>query len=266
MGGAGKQIGTDSMTDHNLNVATLKPLSNVVALATAMEDVLSLGGGLPGLVCMYGEAGLGKSKAAAWIANSHRGYYIELKSLWTPKHLLAIALREMGIHPAGTIGAMLDQACEHLASVTHEGMPRPLIIDQADYLIDRGKASLLMDLYEGSQAPLLFLGEERLQAKLKTAENTVHSRVLHWIKAMPCTPDDCRQLAALYAPKLNIADDLLAEINQVCDGITRRVAVNLHRIASDAKVHGWKSVDRAQWHAAKPEAADRYYTGAPRRG
>jgi hypothetical protein len=242
-------------TPQGSPLGTIAPLTNVSALATAVEDTLQRGPALPGLICLYGHSGYGKSTAAAYAANRWRCYYVELKSLWSVKHLLSQILKEMGITPGHTIPDMLDQVCEQLTLSN-----RPLIIDQADYLVDHGRAQVLMDLYEGSRSPIIFLGEEGLASKMRGRHNTVHRRVLHWIEAQPASADDCRLLAELYCPDLDVGDDLLAAVNAAVDGCTGRVAVNLHRIAAEAGVQGWRRVDLSTWGSRA------LYSGEPRRG
>lgn len=240
-------------------IASLAPLTNVAATLTALLSAAERPSGLPGLLCLYGRSGYGKSSAAAYAANKFRAYYVELKSLWTTKHLLLNILREMGIVPAGTVAEMLDQVCEQLSL-----SGRPLILDQADYLIDKGRAPLLMDLYEGSKAPILFIGEERLSTAMKARNNTVHRRVLHWIEAQPASLDDCRQLARLYCRGLDVSDDLLEHVNRAVEGCTGRVAVNLNLIGERAGVQGWERIDLARWKG-QSGAEQRLYTGEPGR-
>lgn len=247
------------MTQATRAGATLAPLSNVQATMQAMLDATGRASGLPGLVCLYGRSGYGKSSAAAFTANKTQAYYVELKSLWSTKHILINILKDMGILPTPTVAEMLDQVCEQLAMTG-----RPLIIDQADYLVDKGRAQILMDLYEGSKAPILFIGEERLSSNMKGRHNTVHRRVLHWIEAQPATLDDCRALAALYCRSLPVADDLLEHVNKAVDGCTGRVAVNLNLMHERARARGWSRLDLATWRG-QSAADQRLYTGEPGR-
>lgn len=227
---------------HDSTIVNVAALSNVSAAMEAMEQALDRGAGLPGLVCFYGRSGLGKSYGAAYVANKTRAYYVEAKSLWTRKTYLVQILRDMGILPERTLPEMLEQVCEQLAL-----SGRPLILDEADYLVDKYGASLLQDLYEGSRAPILFIGEERLPAKLKRQAEKVHRRVLRWVPAQPADRDDCRALAQLYCRDLEIADDLLDHINAAVEGCTGRIVVNLHGVRSEARVRGWERIDLATW-------------------
>ena len=243
------------MSEQLQTVNSIANLTNVVAAMKAMVAAQDRAYGLPGLVCLYGPSGYGKSFAAAYVANKFRAYYVEAKSLWQRKTYLTHILRDMGIDPERTMDLMLDQVCEQLAL-----SGRPLIIDQADYLVDKGHAPMLMDIYEGSRSPILIVGEERLEAKLLRSSRTVHRRVLKWEQASPADADDCRQLAGLYCRDVEVADDMLAYINATVEGCTGRVAVNLDLVREEALTQGWGRVDPATWGKRA------LYTGKPGRG
>lgn len=222
--------------------SSLSPLTNVAALLEAVEDALERAGTLPGLVAMTGRPGLGKSSAAAYVTAKHRAVYVEMKSVWSAKYTLTQILEVLGQHPARTTPEMLSQVCEELARSR-----RPLIIDQADYLVDKGRGQLIMDLYEGSLSPVVVIGEERLPANLKRHNRTVHDRVLRWVPAQPASSEDVATLANAYCREVQVADDLQAAILADSEGVTRWVAVTLHRIQREARIRGWKRVDVATW-------------------
>ena len=224
------------------SAGTLAPLTNVAALLEATEDTLERSRGLPGLVEMHGVPGLGKSSAAAVVTAKCRAVYIEMKSVWSAKYTLAQILEVLGLHPAKTTPEMLSQVCEELARSR-----RPLIIDQADYLVDKGRGQLVMDIYEGSLSPLILIGEEGLPAKLKRHNRTVHDRVLRWVPAQPASREDVAILAAAYCRDLVLTEDLLEAILVESAGVTRWVAVTLHRIVREAKIKGWQRVDVKTW-------------------
>ena len=82
------------------------------------------------------------------------------------------------IPAAKTTAANLDLICEQLAA-----SQRPLILDEADYLVAKaGMVELVRDIYEGSQSPIMLVGEEMLPNKLKKYER-FHGRVLNWLRA-----------------------------------------------------------------------------------
>lgn len=231
-------------------------IHNLALVRTAAERLFSRTDGLPGMAALYGPAGYGKTTAALAIANETRAYFVQMRSAWGRKALLEKILLEMGAKPHGTIPAMLDAVCEQLATSR-----RMLMIDEFDYCVrNDSMIELVRDIYEGSQATLLLLGEEMLPQKLKRWER-FHSRILSWIPAQPISLADARALAPIYCPEVNVADDLLAQLVKLSGGSVRRVSVNLAAIYEAAAVEGWDVADRATW-------GDRQiYTGeAPRRG
>lgn len=236
-------------------MSQIAQIHNLSLVRTAAERLTGRIAGLPGMAVLYGPAGWGKTTAALAIANENRAYFVQMRSAWGRKALLEKILIEMSAKPAGTIPQMLDQVCEQLATSN-----RMLMIDEFDYCARNDRlVELVRDIYEGSQATVLLLGEELLPQKLKKWER-FHSRVLSWIPAQPVTLDDAAKLAEIYCPRLHIANDLLDHLVKHASGSVRRVSVNLAAIADTAALEGWDTVTRAQWGERG------IYTGeAPRR-
>ncbi|WP_153116059.1 AAA family ATPase [Rhodocyclus tenuis] len=230
-------------------------IHNLSLVQIATERLLGRTSGLPGIGALYGPAGYGKTTAANAIANENRSYFVQMRSAWSRKTLLEKILLEMSIRPVGTISQMLDTVCAQLATSN-----RMLMIDEFDHCLRSDSlVELVRDIYEGSQATLLLLGEELLPQKLKKWER-FHSRILSWIPAQPISLRDAEALAPIYCPGVHVGTDLLEQLVRVSGGSVRRVSVNLADIYDAASVEGWESVTRAQW-------SDRQiYTGeAPRR-
>lgn len=242
------------MSNDTYMVNAIADITNLSLCDVALERAISRTTGLPGMVCMYGPSGFGKSVSATYVANRRRAYYVQAKSVWTKKAALTAILREMGIMPARTIPEMLDQAAEELAL-----SGRPLIIDEMDHLVDKRVVELIRDIYESSQAAILLIGEEQLPNKLKRYER-FHGRVLAWVPAQPVSLEDAQKLTSIYAPNIEVAEDLLRLMVELASGSVRRVAVNLEQVQEAADAMGWSRVDRELW--GKREL----YTGeAPKR-
>lgn len=217
------------------------PLKNITLLLTLTERSLRRKPHLPGMVCASGPSGFGKSFAAAWVSAQLRAYYVEARSVWSKRSMPQAILRQMGIQPARTIPEMIDQIGEQLAL-----SGRPLIIDEFDHVIDRKLVELVRDIYEQSKATIVLIGEEQLPQKLKRVER-FDGRILEFAQALPCDLDDARQLARLYCPRVTVEDDLLGRVVKLAHGSTRRVCVNLDRIADAARSEGLKSIGLAEW-------------------
>ncbi|MGB0732456.1 MAG: AAA family ATPase [Pontibacterium sp.] len=242
------------MTTLNTTVNGIADTTNLGLCDVALTRAIDRSTSLPGMVCLYGPSGFGKSMAACYTANSHRAFYVQAKSVWTKAPMLKAILREMGVTARSTISDMLDQVAEELVL-----SGRPLILDEMDHIVERNLVELVRDIYEASQTPILLIGEELLPNKLKKYER-FHGRVLAWIPAQPVSFDDAQKLVQLYAPNVEICDDLLNHIVEISGGSVRRVAVNLELIQERAIANGWDSVDRRTW------GKETLYTGeAPKR-
>ena len=239
--------------EHTAAMGTVAPLVNVGLASRALEAAMNRPGHLPGMVTFYGPSGWGKSTAAAYAANKHRAYYVECKSAWTRKALLLALCKEMGLEPRRTLYELIDQVAEQLVL-----SGRPLIIDELDHIAAKGAVEIVRDLYDASGAAILLIGEERLPSKLEKWER-FHNRMLDWVAALPASLEDCRHLARLYCPGVEVADDLLAEVHRKTGGNVRRICVNLERVRAEAAGLGLDRIDRKRW-------GDReIYTGKPRR-
>ena len=248
--------------NENANVINMDSLSqsgtamlrNVRLCAVLLQRAMERPAHLPGMVCFYGPSGWGKSFSAAYSANKHRAYYVECKSSWTKKALLGAILNEMGLPQTGTLYEMTDMIAEQLVL-----SQRPLIIDEMDHIVDKKAVEIIRDVYEGSNAPILMIGEEMLPAKLRRWER-FHNRMLAWQPAQPADLDDARQLARIYCDKVKVADDLLDMFVKATRGCTRRICVNLYQAETLGVATGLERIDMKTW-------GDRpIYTGdAPKR-
>lgn len=219
----------------------IAPLRNVAAFAALVERVTRRSTNLPGMAVFYGKSGLGKTNSATYGANKHNAYYVQVKSVWTKKRLCQAILQEMGLRPTSTVAEMVDQVGEQLAL-----SGRPLIVDDAQFLVHRGMIEILRDIYESSFAAVILIGEESLPTDLKRWER-VHNRMLDWVQAQPCDLADTRHLARMYCPGVDVADELLDKVRLAVNGCTRRIAVNLDHIRAFAEGKALKTIDSATY-------------------
>lgn len=223
------------------SVATVAPIANVSKCMAALRRAMGRASHLPGLVTFYGPSGWGKSTAASYAANKHRAYYVEAKSSWTRKALLLAVCKEMGIAPAKTVYELTEQVSEQLVL-----SGRPLIVDEMDHIVERNAVEVIRDLYEGSNAAILLIGEERLPSKLKTWER-FHGRMLEWVPAEPASLEDAEYLAGLYCQDVTIQADLIAHIQALSHGSARRICVNIDLVRAEALAQGWSEVGLDLW-------------------
>jgi DNA transposition AAA+ family ATPase len=238
------------MTQSPSPVNTIAPLRNVALLSQLVERVQNRTGGLPGMATFHGPSGYGKTFAAIYAANKYRAYHVQVKSVWTRKKFCAAVLHEMGIQAAPTIADMLDQIGQELSLSR-----RPLLIDEADFLVSKGMIEVIRDIYESSQGAIVLIGEETLPNSLKRWER-VHGRMLDWAAAQPGNLGDAKHLAKLYCRDIEIADDLLVALHEASAGSVRRICVNLDRVRERAETTGLRKIDLTGYGAD-------FFTGNP---
>lgn len=226
---------------NSVNMAGKAPLHNVTLCLAAYGKAVSRPLHLPGITVFYGPSGIGKSAAAAVTVTKKGAYYVQAQSSWTRKAFYSSVLKVMGIVPAKTLYEMSEQVATQLA-VPGKG----LIVDDAQYMAEKGTIEAIKDIFESSNAPIMLIGEENLPGQLKRWER-IHGRVLEFTQAQPASLDDASELRAMYAKKVAIADDLLALVHAASNGSVRRICVNLERIQDKALAEGRTAMDAATW-------------------
>lgn len=241
--------------DHSVKPGGLALLKNVGRMMTLVETLRMRGPHLPGIGVFHGFSGYGKTYAAIFSQNSTRALRVEVGDSWTKRSFLQNVLREAGEQqPGGTIAAMTERAIMALG----DDPDRPLIIDEADKLADKGMLELVREVHEHSQAPVILIGEEQLPAKIRKVER-VHNRVLNWAPAEPCDVEDGRALADLFCPDLNLSDDLVSLLVEKSDGRARRIVVNLNQMIAHARTTQETDLDAGTFKGGW------FYTGEPPR-
>lgn len=236
---------------QNDGMANNAPLANVAICLGTVAELVDRPRHLPGIGVFYGPSGYGKSTAASIARIHYNAYYVQARDTWTRKSTHEAICKEMGIVPSTNLSTMVDQVAEQLIL-----SGRPLIIDEADFLVRKGQIEIIRDLYEASLAPILIIGEERLPTNLMKWER-FHGRVLSWAAAQPPSYQDALALRDLYANRVSIADDLMQLVHKKAEGSVRRIAVNIELIQKTALNEGRDSMDMAAW-GSKP-----LHTGNP---
>ena len=215
---------------------TIAPLKNVSLFNELMDRVVNRPPHLPGIATFHGYSGYGKSFSATYSANKYSAYYVECGHSWTQKKFCEAILNELGVTAKGTISNKVDAIVQALAAED-----APLIIDEADFIVNKRFIELVREIHDKSGAPIILIGEELLPAKLSEWER-FHNRVLDWVPAQPADVDDIKHLARLYCPEVSISEDILNNLGKVCQGRVRRACVNLDRIREFAITAGISEV------------------------
>lgn len=228
-------------------------LKNVASFVAMTTRLISRDAHLPGIGVCSSPSGYGKTWASIFAQNVTGAIRVEVGDSWTRRTLLRAILRELGETPRER--TPVAELSEKVINALGHDLHRPLIVDEADKLVDRNMIELVREIHEHSGAPVVLIGEEKLPAKLLTVER-VHNRVLDWMQAQPCDLDDVRLLAQAFAPKLTLSDELLEEIRAASMGRARRIVVNIARAAEFARNRGSNSLGTEKWKGD-------WYTGEP---
>ena len=229
------------MADGSRHFNSVATLRNVMAMVALIQRVKDRAATLPGMAVFYGPSGYGKTTAATYAANSFQAYQVQAQSTWTKKSLCEAILTELGLELRGRVDQMVRDISREIAATG-----RPLLIDEADHLVSRGLIELVRDIYEGSEATIILIGEEELPRKLMRWER-VHGRMLAWIPAEPGVMSDVTQLMKIYCPGLEIEPALLERILTDSRNSIRRICVNLDAVRLFALGRGLKRVTAEDW-------------------
>ena len=222
-------------------VNTIAPIANVTLMSQLMDRCVNRAPGLPGMATFYGPSGYGKTFAAIFAANQFRAYHVQMKSTYTAKHLVQMIAREIGLEETGTIARLVDRIGEQLALTQ-----RPLIVDEADFLVSKRLIEVIRDLYELSEAAIILIGEEHLPVRLEKWER-VHGRMLDWIAAQPVSARDAAHLAKIYCPGIEVEEKLFKKLIDQSGASARRISVNLNTIREFAKTKRLERVTFDDW-------------------
>lgn len=228
-------------------------LKNVATFMAMTMRLVERDQHLPGIGVCSSPSGFGKTYASIFAQNKTGAIRVEVGDTWTRRTLLRAILKELG-EPVRERVPAADMAEKVIVALGNES-GRPLIIDEADKLVDRNMIETVRELHEHSGAPVILIGEERLPGKLLNVER-VHNRVLHWMQAEPCDLDDVRALAAAFAPKLAISNELLDAIRVASMGRARRVVVNISNVAEFCRNKSLLAIGIEKWRGE-------FYTGEP---
>lgn len=219
-------------------------LTNMALCLRTMLDCRDADEGSPRLGLFYGFSGYGKTVAAAFTAARTGAAYVEAKHVWTQRSFLEAVAAELGIpRPATTLARIFEQIVDQL-----NREPRPLIIDETDYLVKKSCANLIRDIHDATRSGILMIGMEELPDLLREWEQ-FHNRILVATAAQPASDNDARALRDNYCQRVAVADDLVERFRLATGGVTRRIVVNLQAAQRAAMQEGIASIDLAWWGA-----------------
>jgi DNA transposition AAA+ family ATPase len=243
------------MTQQQSTIHGPVAIKNVANFLAMVMRLIDRDPHLPGIGVCSGHSGLGKTYSSIFAQNKTNALRVEVGDSWTRRTLLRAILRELGATHVKERSPIADLAAMVIERMGDDPR-RPLFVDEADKLVDRGMIEIIREIHEHTGAPVVLIGEEQLPAKLLTVER-VHNRVLDWFQAQPCDLDDARELAKAFCPKVAVDENLLQHIVTMSGGRARRIVVNLARGAELARNKSARQLTLDLWGKTP------LYTGEP---
>ena len=242
------------MPKQTQSVNTIAPLKNVTRFTELVELLVNRPPELPGFGTFYGRAGLGKTFSAMFAINEFRAFYVECDFTWTQKAFCEAVMVELGLLPPRTVlKKPIYRAVADIGDFLADHPRRPLIIDEADFLVKRGMIEIVRAISKHSAAAgssIILIGEENMPNALRMWER-VDSRVLKSVHAVETDTADVRVLASIVCPGLKISPDVIKKLCSCTGGSARRVVTRLYDLREKAALNIFDQITLEAWDPAE---------------
>jgi len=213
---------------------------NVKFFKGAIERLQSREEQVPGMALVYGEPGLGKTKAvAAWCAqNSNNSYFIRTKKLMTGRWLLEELVSELGEQADKRVPDLYRQARNILME-----KQCTVFFDEVDYLChDARVIETIRDLHDDTGTPIVMIGMAEAEKKLSRYRH-LYDRFSEVVKFQDLTEMDVRTIADEMC-EVKVNNDAIAHIHSQGSRF-RKIVIQLYRCESIAKKNSLKEITAA---------------------
>ena len=161
---------------------------NVKNFVSLMEEVKQLPNNIPKIILVYGEYGLGKSETIKWWTFKNDCIYVRANQGMTSRWLLSEIAEELGEEPFWHI-----QDTFNLVEQKLKQNPKPLIIDEVDYLVTNNVIEILRDLHDRTMCPMILVGMINIDKKLSRYPH-LKDRIYKAFKFEPYNKQDIKQI------------------------------------------------------------------------
>ena len=161
---------------------------NVKKFVALMEEVKQLPANIPKIVLVFGEYGLGKSETIKWWTFKNDCIYVRANQGMTSRWLLSEIAEELGEEAFWHI-----QDTFNLVEQKLKQNPKPLIIDEVDYLVPNNVIEILRDLHDRTGCPMILVGMVNIDKKLSRYPH-LKDRIYKTFKFEPYNKQDIMQI------------------------------------------------------------------------
>ena len=161
---------------------------NVKNFVSLMEEVKQLPNNIPKIILVYGEYGLGKSETIKWWTFKNDCIYVRANQGMSSRWLLSEIAEELGEEAFWHI-----QDTFNLVEQKLKQNPKPLIIDEVDYLVTNNVIEILRDLHDRTGCPMILVGMVNIDKKLSRYPH-LKDRIYKAFKFEPYAKQDIKQI------------------------------------------------------------------------
>jgi DNA transposition AAA+ family ATPase len=214
---------------------------NVRRFLAAVRELNDRPMGVEGMAILWGEPGEGKSTTVAFACNTLDGIFLRANTCWTPTSMLAALMVELGLTASGRRAPMVEAAVKKLSE-----RPRPIFIDEADYLFRApDMLDVMRDIYDVTGSPVVLIGMEHFARKVQS-NGKFARRITQWVEFSGIDSDDARTLADTLCD-VKVAEDLLAHVHHAARQNIGRMVTGLARIEQFGRLNAIDTVTKKEW-------------------
>ncbi|GHS88117.1 transposase [Campylobacterota bacterium] len=195
----------------------------------------------------YGSFGLGKTMSIARITAMEGAVAFRAAQTWTKSGFLSLLCEKLALDTSGSTSAKYRRVVEYLAID-----PKIIIIDEIDALLRSEKIAILeilRDIHDETPSPLLLVGMEGCEAKLRRHQH-FYSRIVERVLFTMAKADDITRFCKLC--KVSISDEIVAHLTAKYPNF-RQIKVMLIRLETWCELNGKKSATLKDWKSAGVE-------------
>jgi len=190
---------------------------------------------VPGMMLMYGDPGLGKTRACLWWIANNGGTFLRVKKLMSGAWMLSELVVELGEAPMRRVADLYRQARDLLLA------QQPVVfVDEVDYLChDARVIETLRDLYDDTGVPFVFIGMGMADKKLYRYRH-LYDRFSEIVKFQDLTESDVRTIVNEMC-EVKLSDDAVKYLHSQANKF-RKIVIQLYRCEHIARTNGLREI------------------------
>jgi len=162
---------------------------NVKSFINLMNNIKNRPENVPGMALVYGEPGLGKSKAVLWWVAQNDAVYIRGTNLMSGRWFIKEVVEELGEIPYHYSMDLFNQCIRLLIE-----RQIPIIVDEIDYLATDAKTiETIRDVHDKTNVPVILVGMGMAQRKLARYKH-LYDRISEVVKFKYFNKNDVKEI------------------------------------------------------------------------